>query len=338
MGAQGDIAVTIDNPDTSIMKFVLLSTVAVAQAAWTHVQVDDFAAWKVKYGISYNGDEDAAREAIFAQKTADIEAHNAGESTWWMVQNQFSAMTDDEFTATYLNFDAEAQSIENSGLPVIEEVPVDTGVTDKQWSVSPVKDQGGCGSCWAFGGVAGLEGESKVTLGRSDILSEQYLMDCTSSAACSGGRADSAYPQLYGKSLYTASSYPYTARNGNCHTGTASGLQVTGLTRSAAKSGSDSAFATALGSHPLVVAVGASSWSSYGGGVFTDSASCSLNHQVYATGFDSSSIKVKNSWGSSWGESGFIRLGRTTKGCGTSGILSDGGFYPTVVAASSVEV
>merc|ERR1711934_733584 len=153
----------------------------------------------------------------------------------------------------------------------------------------------------------------------------------------SGGRADSAYPQLYGKALYTQSSYPYTARNGNCHTGTDSGLRISSFTRSFPSSGSDSQLASALNSNPLVVAVGASSWSSYGGGVYSGSTSCSLNHQVYATGVDSSSFKIKNSWGTGWGEGGYIRLARTDSGCGTSGILSDGGFYPTM-GTSSVEV
>merc|ERR1712187_1052149 len=108
-----------------------------------------------------------------------------------------------------------------------------------------------CGSCWAFGGVAGLEGSAIRQLGRSDILSEQYVMDCTSSAACNGGRADSAYPKLYGQPLYTASSYPYTARNGNCHTGTDSGVRISSLTRSFPRSGTDSQLASALDSNPL---------------------------------------------------------------------------------------
>merc|ERR1712048_338132 len=176
------------------------------------------------------------------------------------------------------------QSIENSDLPVFEELAeeLESGVTDKQWTVSPVKDQGSCGSCWAFGAVAGMEGSAIKDLGRNDILSEQYVMDCTSSAACSGGRADSAYPKLYGKALYTQASYPYKARNGNCGTGTDSGLRISGFTRSVARSASDSAFAQGLDSNPLVVAVGASSWSAYGGGVYPGSTSCSLNHQVYA--------------------------------------------------------
>merc|ERR1712048_1307899 len=134
-------------------------------------------------------------------------------------------------------------------------------------------------------------------LGSNAILSEQYVIDCTSgSGACNGGLADAAYPKLYGEKLYTESSYPYTARGGSCKsTGTDSGLRISSFTRSFPTSGSDSQIASALDSNPLVVAVGASSWSSYGGGVFTDSNSCGLNHQVCATGYDSQSISVKNS-------------------------------------------
>merc|ERR1711990_659034 len=128
------------------------------------------------------------------------------------------------------------------------------------------------------------EGSAKKDLGSSQILSEQQVMDCTmGSSACNGGRADSAYPKLYGGALYTQSSYPYTARGGSCHTGTDSNLRISSFTRSFKTSGTDSQLAAALDSNPLVVAVGASSWSSYGGGVYSDSSSCSLNHQVYAT-------------------------------------------------------
>jgi len=302
-----------------------------------------FAAYAATWGKTYNGDEYTMRQNIYDTKIEDFQAHNAryeaGEETWFKAVNQFTDWTDEEFEVSMLNFDASAET----DIPMFEapvpDVELESEVTDKQWSVSPVKDQGSCGSCWAFGAVAGMEGSAKKDLGSSAILSEQYVMDCTSgSGACNGGRADSAYPKLYGKALYTQASYPYTARGGSCKSsGTDSGLRISGLTRSFPRSGSDSALASALDGNPLVVAVGASAWSSYGGGVYSGSTSCSLNHQVYATGYDSSSIKVKNSWGSSWGESGYIRLARTDSGCGTSGILSDGGFYPTM-SGSSVEV
>lgn len=298
-----------------------------------------FAAYAAAWGKTYNGDEATMREGVYNAKIAEFTEFNAryeaGEETWFKAVNQFTDWTDAEFDAM-LNYDASVEhDVPMFEAPVLE---AESDLTDKQWDVSPVKNQGSCGSCWAFGAVAGMEGTAKITLGSLTQLSEQQVMDCTSgSGACNGGRADSAYPKLYGSALYTQSSYPYTARGGSCHSGTDSGLRISGLTRSFPQSGSDSQLASALDANPLVVAVGASSWSSYGGGVYSGSTSCSLNHQVYATGYDSSSIKVKNSWGTSWGESGYIRLARTDSGCGTSGILSDGGFYPTM-SGSSVEV
>lgn len=324
------------------MQFGLLfSTLAVAQSVAGPGSISDYATWKSTWGITYNGDEDVLRESVFNVNTAAVVAQNAkytaGEDSWWAVQNQFTALTAEEFTATYLNFDAASQSILNqSTIPVELAEYAEAEAGNKDWPTSPVKDQGSCGSCWAFGAVAGMESEVRRQLSRSDILSEQQVMDCTSSNACSGGRADSAYPQLYGKALYTLASYGYQARQGSCHTGTDSGVRISTFTRTS-RPVSDSGLASALDTAAQVVAVGASSWSSYGGGVYTGSTSCSLNHQVQATGYDSSSFKVKNSWGKSWGESGYIRLARTSSGCGTSGILSDGGFYPKMSTAS-VEV
>merc|ERR1712226_132973 len=98
--------------------------------------------------------------------------------------------SDDEFEAM-LDFDATAES----DIPIFEapELEAESDLTDKQWSVSPVKDQASCGSCWAFGAVAGMEGSAKIKLGSSTQLSEQQVMDCTmGSSACNGGRADSA--------------------------------------------------------------------------------------------------------------------------------------------------
>merc|ERR1712232_1219566 len=98
----------------------------------------------------------------------------------------------------------------------------------------------------------------------------------------------------------------------------------------------DSDLASALDTAPQVVAVMASYWHSYGGGIYKDSSPlCHPNHQVQATGYGSNYIKVKNSWGAGWGEGGYIRLARTSIECGTSGILVDGGFYPQVSIGST---
>lgn len=317
------------------MKLLLASSSILAHGAWTHVRVSDWAEYKIQWGKVYNDEEeDAKRKSVFEANTEVIVEHNKGAATWWAAQNQFTDWTQSEFESFLV--------YESTPLENVTDVPVEVAdyseavVGDKEWNVSPVKDQGSCGSCWTFGAVAGMEGEVIRQLGRNDILSEQQVGDCTSSNMCGGGRADAAYPKLYGKALYTLSSYPYTAKNGACHTGTDAGVRINSFTRTS-RPATDAGMETALNTAAQVVAVGASSWHNYGGGVFTDSNSCSLNHQVYATGVTGSSFKVKNSWGKSWGESGYIRLARNSASCGTSGILKDGGFFPKVSTAA-VEV
>jgi hypothetical protein len=302
----------------------------------------DYDAWKAKFGFNFNGDEDIARQKIFDANTADIVNQNDlfenGADTWFAAQNQFSALTSAEFKSMYLNFKP-SQSITNqTSIPVNHVTYTQPEVGAKDWKVSPVKDQGQCGSCWTFGAVAGMESEVIRQLSRADILSEQQVMDCCgSSNACGGGRADSAYPKLYGKALYTESSYPYTARNGECHSGTDSGVRITSFVKAAGPL-KDAAFCSALDTAAQVVAVDAGPWQSYQGGIMTAATDCNLDHQVQATGYGSDFIKVKNSWGSGWGENGFIRIKRTDEGCGPSGILADGAFYPIMSAADGVSV
>jgi hypothetical protein len=293
-----------------------------------------FQEWAAQYGFN---NDDSVMEQKYHANVAEIERLNAEDNGATFGVNQFSGMTAKEFEATYLNYKPEEQGLHNSDLPEIEVNYTEPEVGDQDWEVSPVKDQGSCGSCWAFGAVAGLEGQAIHVLGRHDILSEQQVGDCTSSNICGGGVAYTAYGKLKNKDLYTSASYPYTARSGSCRTGTASGVQLTGYSRPASPL-TDSQLASALDQYPQVVAVGASSWQSYKSGILKASTSCSLNHQVYATGYGSNFFKVKNSWGPSWGENGFIRLVRTTDGCGTSGILAHQPYYPNVIATGSMEV
>merc|ERR1712151_100943 len=169
------------------------------------------------------------------------------------------------------------------------------------------------------------EAKHKQTSGQTVNLAEQQLVDCsTQSNGCSGGRPDWALTYLSGKSIYTTASYPYTARDGTCKSGTASGVTVTGYSR---VSKSDSALASALGTSAITVLVYAdSAFQSYKSGVLTAPTTCNLNHAVLATGYGSNFWKIKNSWGTGWGEAGYIRFSRVTSGCGSYGMFYD---YPT---------
>merc|ERR1712014_522694 len=119
---------------------------------------------------------------------------------------------------------------EDSDLPTlgsVEESDVTVGAVD--WDVTPVKNQGSCGSCWAFGTMGAIEHGHKLKTGQTANLAEQQLVDCDkTSNGCSGGMTTTAFNYLSGKTIYTTSSYPYTARDGTCKTGSDSGVRISG--------------------------------------------------------------------------------------------------------------
>merc|ERR1719378_214461 len=227
-------------------------------------------------------------------------------------------MTFDEFASQYLT----AKPMGESDLPnlgSIEESNVTVG--DVDWDVTPVKNQGSCGSCWAFGTMGSIEHVHKLNTGSTVSLAEQQLVDCDSSnSGCSGGWPYKAMNYLADRSIYTTSSYPYRARDGTCKSGTASGVTISGY-KSVSKS--DSALASALGSSSVSVTLQADSkFQHYSSGIITGtSTACNLNHAVLATGYGSNFWKIKNSWGASWGERGFVRVERKTSGCGPMGLF-----------------
>lgn len=291
-----------------------------------------FEQWASDYG--FNSNDETMRQK-YDDNVRQIEELNADpEQTATFAVNQFSGMTYEEFAAQYLT----ATPLGDSDMPNLGSIEEsDVTLSDVDWSVTPVKDQGSCGSCWAFGTMGAIEHVHKINTGATVNLAEQQLVDCdTRSNGCSGGRPDWAMSYLAGKSIYTTSSYPYTARDGTCKSGTASGVTIGGY-KTVTKS--DSGLASALGSSAVTVMVYAdSTFQHYSSGILSGvSTTCSLNHAVLATGYGSNFWKIKNSWGTSWGEGGFIRFERTTSGCGPFGLFYDSPVVPTSVSAA-VEV
>jgi len=289
--------------------------------------------WAAQYG--FNAADDIM-EAKYNANVALYDEWNADASqTASFAVNQFSGMTFEEFEAQYLT----ATPSGETDMPILDELaPVDDFVaTGADWSVTPVKDQGSCGSCWAFGTLGGIEAVHKQKTGSTVNLAEQQLVDCsTQNNGCSGGRPDWAINYLAGKSIYTTSSYAYTARDGSCKSGSASGVTVGGYSRVPK---SESGLLSALDSSAVTVMIQADSkFQGYSSGILTGvSTACGLNHAVLATGYGSNFLKIKNSWGTGWGEAGYIRVQRTTSGCGPFGIWYDYPVVPTSVNAA-VEV
>jgi C1A family cysteine protease len=192
-----------------------------------------------------------------------------------------------------------------------------------------VKNQGQCGSCWAFSATAAFEAryaESKGSKTVDTLFAEQELVDCdTKSSGCNGGWMDYAFEYLESNGFCTEEQYPYTARDGTCSDSKcSSGPTEKAFIDIPAKN--EDSLLKELSNGPVSVAVDASTWSFYAGGIMSSCGS-GLNHGVTLVGHSSTdgSATIRNSWGSSWGESGHIRIKTGADTCGYADVAS----YPT---------
>jgi cathepsin L len=268
-----------------------------------------FQQFKLDFNKKYMREgEEQYRKNIFIRNLVKINEHNANPSnTYTMGVNQFTDLTQAEFAALYLTLQVPSEQ------KVSKNIDVTTSSIngDIDWSavgkVTPVKNQGQCGSCWAFSAVAAVESEV-ILYGHPEAdFSEQQLVDCSRSygnQGCNGGWMDSAFQYIRDKGITSEAAYPYVARDQACKTDGGS-QRITGFVD---VPGCDSLL-NALFTRPVSVAVDAGNWSPYRSGIFTNCGS-NVNHGVLLTGASDSFWKIKNSWGPAWGESGFIRLAR----------------------------
>merc|ERR1712225_192371 len=200
-------------------------------------------------------------------------------------------------------------------------------------AVTQVKDQGQCGSCWAFSTTGGLEGAWKLASGSLTSMSEQFFVDCSKqNSGCNGGLMDYAFSFAKNKAVATEDSYPYTARDGSCKSSYTTAIPQGGVTGYTDVGNSASSLKSALNGQPVSVAIQAdqSVFQQYTGGVITSGCGSNLGHGVSAVGYDGNTIKVKNSWGSSWGVNGYVSIDASQCGITTSAS------YPTVSASVQV--
>jgi C1A family cysteine protease len=322
-----------------------MKTVALLLAACAAIQASamSFDAFTVLHGKKYaSKDEYELRRGIFALNKKMIEEHNAKGETYTLGLNEFADLTHDEFTARYVGGWRGPTKRVN---PVAVEHLM-TNVTDLpasvDWTakgaVTPIKNQGQCGSCWAFSTTGSVEGITFISTGTLPSLSEQQLVDCSGSAGnqgCNGGLMDNAFKWIIQNGgICSESEYPYKAAQGTCQTCTPVAT-ISGYTDVPVKN--EDAMMSAVAQQPVSIAIQANqlAFQFYSGGVFTAACGTQLDHGVLAVGYGTESgtdyWKVKNSWGPSWGEAGYILLqrgGNLNGGAGQCGLLTTPS-YPT---------
>jgi C1A family cysteine protease len=301
---------------------VLIALIGAAAVLLGHQQasqVSSFESWKARHGISFSNQfENAYREKVFLANLAEIEAHNSrNDQTYTMGLNQFSAMTQEEFAETYLTLQVPEST--NAVQHTDEDVSF---IGDVDWvsrgAVTGVKNQGQCGSCWAFSATGGLEGLSKLSYENLQSFSEQQLVDCSGSygnQACNGGLMNNAFKFVKDHGIVLESEYPYKAVKQTCSK-TSGSFKISGYTEVS----NPNALTNAISGRPVSVAVDATNWSKYSSGVFSN-CKTSLNHGVTLVGISGENWVVKNSWGTTWGEKGFIRLAKGNT-CGIANAAS----------------
>jgi C1A family cysteine protease len=291
--------------------------------------------FKQTFGKVYNSDdEDQQRMAIFESNREMWGAHESGAE---LGPTQFSDWTLEEFQAAPIRGLAPGLKTDLPNLGEHEiDATIEVGPIDwvSQGAVTAVKDQGQCGSCWAFSTTGGLEGAWEIASGNLVSMSEQQFVDCSKqNSGCNGGLMETAFSWAKSQNIATEDSYAYTARDGTCKSSFTTAIASGGVT--GYKTANGASLTSALNSvGPVSVAIQAdqSVFQQYTGGVISSGCGSNLDHGVTAVGVnDDGSIKVKNSWGKSWGAAGYVNI--ATSQCG---ITTDAS-YPTV-SAGSVEV
>ena len=293
-------------------------------------------------------EEEAHRFEVFVSNLKTIDERNELEKgTAVHGITKFADLTKKEFKTSYLNYKPNPNRANRTMATGIK--PLLAGETaSKDWTgvyTTPVKDQGYCGSCWAFSATEQIESDYWRTAGAEVILSAQQVTSCTEykfgAGGCNGGFTENAFDYA-NDGLERDKNYPYTSGSagvtGTCHSDSSKYVvKTTGYTTvSSSKAGESSMASYVKATGPLSVCVDASDWSSYTGGVLS-TCGTSVDHCVQAVGIDTNVEseehdgywKVRNSWGTSWGESGFIRI---TYGANTCAIASDANY----VAAEAV--
>ncbi|CAH9145993.1 unnamed protein product [Cuscuta epithymum] len=288
-----------------------------------------YESWLVKHRKNYNAiGEKERRFEVFKDNLIFIDEHNSVEGRSYTVGlNRFADLTNYEYRTMFVRgrmnkttgrANRAAVGRNRYAFLAGDELP---GSVDwrQNGAVTPVKDQGHCGSCWAFSTVGAVEGINQIVTGDLISLSEQELVDCdkTYNMGCNGGLMDYAYDYIVKNGgIDSEEDYPYKAREGSCDPSRESAHVVSIDGYEDVPENDEKSLMKAVAHQPVSVAVeaGGRAFQLYESGVFTGICGTELDHGVVVVGYGTENGHdywiVKNSWGPNWGENGYIRLER----------------------------
>jgi hypothetical protein len=303
------------------------SLAAVSNTADEHTRwFDEF---KEHFGRTYTGKEHAARFEIFKENLGKIGARNADGELGFHFVNKFADLSHEEFRATHMGYKPKANLLTQQ---VELDLPLSTRATTSSvdWRshspavLTPVKDQGQCGSCWAFSATEQIETDVAMATGHLYTLSPQQIVSCDKSdLGCNGGNTETAYEYVESNGLEAESSYPYrsgtTEKSGTCeYKGSKAVVSIGGYSTVSSRSSSEGKMLTQIAKSPISVCVDATQWQTYSSGVLGRSCGTSLDHCVQAVGYNAAQGYwiVRNSWNTDWGVDGYIYVKEGIDACG----------------------
>eukprot|EP01088_Endostelium_zonatum_P000002 TRINITY_DN0_c0_g1_i2.p1 TRINITY_DN0_c0_g1~~TRINITY_DN0_c0_g1_i2.p1 ORF type:complete len:343 (+),score=72.82 TRINITY_DN0_c0_g1_i2:60-1088(+) len=285
-----------------------------------------------KHQKVYGSNEIKYRLAAFKSNLKRIDELNARNTSAQFGITKFADVTEWEFKTLYLGTKVPTTATQAPVAPLYSKEQISALPSSYDWrtkgAVTPVKNQGQCGSCWSFSTTGNVEGQWKLA-GHSLVgLSEQNLVDCSQpygNEGCNGGLMGDAFKYIIAnRGIDSEQSYPYEASTGTCQFNRANvAAQINNWTMI---SSNEDQMASYLVEHgPLSIAADAQEWQFYVGGVFSGACGTQLDHGILIVGYDHEvdwfgyDIQywwVKNSWGADWGYSGYLKIIRGVGECG----------------------